>query len=104
MKIFPVKNVHRPTFIIDKSISESHLAYINQAKGVIENYLKDKTQLDKVCVKEGDIFGCKNMLSVSASNSKCNVIISFLKDSDTPFLRKVYNGIQETVAEICKRY
>ena len=40
MKISPVKNNVAPKILVDKSIQEPYLGYLNQASGVIENYLK----------------------------------------------------------------
>ena len=88
MRIFPIKSRVKPVITIDNSISEQHFQYIHQAKGVIENYLKSKKNVESITISNGDIFGRKdkNMLTVKAFNSKSLSTVSFIKDSDKPFL------------------
>ncbi len=105
MKIFPIRNSNKPRLLIDKSIPEPELQYLNQARGVIENYLKDKKKVEQVSIINGDIFDKENieMLHVYASRPTVQSCISFARDSATPFLRKVYKAVEVTVNDIIKK-
>lgn len=51
MKISPVKNNIAPKILVDKSIQEPYLGYLNQASGVIENYLKYEKDAGQISIK-----------------------------------------------------
>ena len=53
MKISPVKNNVAPKILVDKSIQEPYLGDLNQASGVIENYLKYEKDVGQIFIKNG---------------------------------------------------
>ena len=68
MKISPVKNNVAPKILVDKSIQEPYLGYLNQASGVIENYLKYEKDVGQIFIKNGDFWRttayCRNYRTV----------------------------------------
>ena len=99
MKISPVKNNVAPKVLVDKSIQEPYLGYLNQASGVIENYLKYEKDVGQIFIKNGDFWGnnTDKILTVSRKTPRFQTYIQILKESDIPFLRLVYQAVQISV-------
>lgn len=99
MKIFPVKNNVASKILIDKSIQEPYLGYLNQAGGVIENYLKYKKDAGQISIKNGDFLGgnTDKILTISRKTPSFQTYIQIPKESDAPLLRMVYKAIQTAV-------
>ena len=94
MKIIPIsKKLNK--VIISKSVGQPEYDILNQAKGVMENYLKDKN----FTVKFSETVLCdKNLIveGLSLSKNKANLwAISKEKYCQQPFLRIVYKAIEE---------
>lgn len=81
MKISPVKNNVAPKILVDKSIQEPYLGYLNQASGVIENYLKYEKDVGQIFIKNGDFWGnnTDKILTVSRKLHAFKPIYKFLR-------------------------
>ena len=99
MKNSPVKNNIAPKILVDKSIQEPYLGYLNQASGVIENYLKYEKDAGQISIKNGDFWGgnTDKILTISRKTPSFQTYILILKESDIPFLRLVYQAVQTSV-------
>lgn len=99
MKISPVKNNVAPKILVDKSIQEPYLGDLNQASGVIENYLKYEKDVGQIFIKNGDFWGnnTDRILTVSRKTPSFQTYIQIPKESDAPLLRMVYKAIQTAV-------
>ena len=87
MKNSPVKNNIAPKILVDKSIQEPYLGYLNQASGVIENYLKYEKDAGQISIKNGDFWGgnTDKILTISRKTPSFQTYIQILKESDIPF-------------------
>ena len=99
MKISPVKNNVVSQILIDKSIQEPYRRYLNQASGVIENYLKYEKNAGQISIKNGDFWGenTDKLLTISRKTPSFQTHIHVPMESDTPFLRMIYKAIQTAV-------
>ncbi len=95
MKIFKtlfVKPVPNRVFI-HPSVSSPYSEQLEQAKGVMNNYLRDKNFTVSFY---NDVFDFKKINVIASNNSKTALsMISFVKDDKKPFLRKAYEAIEK---------
>ncbi len=100
MKIFnppakPFGNVR-----IFQNISSPYKEQLNQAKGVMENYLRDKNFNINI-YESSSVLGSQaaDYLDIQLTHPKTMRIMQVKKDTDTPFLRKVYKALEEMARE-----
>ena len=101
LKMFSPKIVQSKVNISNE-IASPHREYLLQAKGVMNNYLRDKkcTVSIKDCpLSDGDC------LEISALNDSKQSFsrISVLKDGEIPFLRKIYKAIEMVSKQVTKK-
>ena len=90
LKIFAPKMVNRVNigYIGNVKIAQE----LNQAKGVMNNYLKDK----KFSVTFVDSFDKDFVHAQSLDDKKTSCsYIAIKKDGDTPFLRNIYKALEK---------
>ena len=80
MKISPVKNNVAPKILVDKSIQEPYLGDLNQASGVIENYLKYEKDVGQIFIKNGDFWGnnTDRILTVSRKFLRSRIFLFYV--------------------------
>lgn len=102
LKIFSPK-IPQSKVAIFAEIAPPHREELMQARGVMENYLKDKEC--KVFIKN-DFLSGRDWLEVSAINySKTSSSrISVSKYGEHPFLRKIYEAMEIVVKDVTKKY
>ncbi len=95
MKIFKINSKPIEQVKISSNIPQPYLGQLNQAKGVMENYLKDK-KLNISISNSSLIWGNRvdDYLDITGNTPKAIRIIQIKKESNTPFLRKVYKAIE----------
>ena len=91
IKLFGPKIVDKVT--IQNISNKKHYAELNQAKGVMNNYLKDKHF--KITISDSPFFG-SDILDVKgfSDSAKSMSIYSIRTESKTPFLRNIYKAIE----------
>lgn len=102
MKLFGINNhkTGKLTYNVSKNISSPEKEYLKQAKGVVENYLKDKKENISISIRNS-ILGDNDCLSVSCTTNTRQSITDIIKNGDLPLLRKVYMVIED-FAKDCK--
>lgn len=100
MKIFKVSQQPSEHVRISQSIASPYREHLNQAKGVMENYLKDK-KFNVNIYESSPVWGCQDAdyLDIQLTHPKAMRVIQIKKESDTPFLRKVYKALEEMSRE-----
>lgn len=101
LKIFSPK-IQQSKIAIFTEIASPHREELMQAKGVMENYLRDKKC--KVVIKNDPLCEGDDWLEVSALNysKTANSRISVSKDGVIPFLRKIYRAIEIVTKDVEK--
>lgn len=96
MKIFKLSKTPIEHVKISQKISEPYLEQLNQAKGIMENYLKDKpfnVNINKVSSVWGK--DSEDYVEIQGYTPKSLSIYHIKKESDTSFLRLVYKTLEE---------
>ena len=93
MKIFGNKPIERVW--ISKFVQEPYKEQLKQAKGVMENYLRDKN-FNVTIIESSYIWGEEqaDYLDIQGATRSAMNLIQIRKESDTPFLRKVYKALE----------
>lgn len=99
LKIFSPK-VSQSKIAIFTEIAPPHREELMQAKGIMENYLRDKKC--KVVIKNDPLSEGDDWLEVSAMDysKTVNSRISVSKEGETPFLRKIYRAIEIVTKQV----
>ena len=95
MKIFKTSPNTIEHIKISSNIPQPYLDQLNQAKGVMENYLKNKNL--NINISPSDLrWGeqAADYLDILGHVPTAQRIIQVKKESDTPFLRKIYKAIE----------
>ena len=95
MKIFNIKNKSSEHVKISRHIEQPYFSRLNQAKGVMENYLRDKNL--NIYISRSDLRWGEHdadYLDILGYTPQAQRIIQIKKESDTPFLRKIYKAIE----------
>lgn len=100
MKIFkPTKKLFG-NVRISPNVNSPYKEQLNQAKGVMENYLRDK-KFNINIYESSSAWGSQaaDYLDIQLTHPKTMRIMQIKKDTDTPFLRKVYKALEEMARE-----
>lgn len=91
IKLFAPKVIDRVT--IQPMSNKKLYAELNQAKGVMNNYLKDKHF--KITISDSPFYG-SDVLDVKgfSDSAKSMSLYSIKTESKTPFLRNIYKAIE----------
>lgn len=101
LKIFPNKITKSKTYISD-SISNPYKEQLLQARGVVDNYLKDKKC--SVTIKNCPLSGSDYLEISSLNDSKTSLSrISVLKSGERSFLRKIYEAVEIVVKDVTNK-
>ena len=103
MKIFKIKPKPAEHIRISLLVPQPYRDQLHQAKGVMNNYLKDKDI--NVCISPCTLVPHAadfDSLEILGHNSNAERFIKVKKEDDTPFLRRVYQAI-ETIAQEFKQ-
>ena len=100
IKIFSPK-ITQSKINISKEVDSLYREQLLQARGVIDNYLKDKKCT--VGIKNCPLSGCK-YLAVNAINDCKNILsrVSVAKESEQPFLRTIYQAIEFVTKQVTR--
>ncbi len=100
LKIFSPK-ISQSNLSIFTNISSPHREELMQAKGVMENFLRDKKC--KVVIKN-DPLGGGDYVEVRAANYARTSLsrISVLKDGEIPLLKKIYIALGIVTEDVTK--
>lgn len=93
IRFFPSK-VIKSRVNISPNIAKPYKEQLLQARLVMDNYLKDKKCTISI---QNSVFGGSDYLDIQAiSDSKNRLsVISVSKNSETPFLRKIYKAVEK---------
>ena len=99
MKIFKINPKPAEHVRMSSLVPEPYSDQLHQAKGVMENYLKDKDL--NVYISPCTLVphaSDLDSIEILGHNSNAERFIKVKKEGDTPFLRRVYQAI-ETIAQ-----